>query len=300
MHAACPQRSTLVEVRRAVLFLTLVGCNQVYGLDPTTARDALDLEPPPCSSVQFGAPLELSQFSANDDGEFDPQLSADGRELWFVSNQGVATMNRYLLFRGVRTSTAEPFAVTLVDLLGQNPVQVGDPALTADGLRMMFVRDGSPRLLYEGVRETPDQFPFPEIVAVNGFSQFPFGVQAFDLTWDGHRIYFVVPETIGGVEEGVVWFGSRANRDAPFGNFQRLFEGANFPTISGDELEMFHVSYVNPDKRLFRRARTDRDAMFGPPVLVLDEGGDPDIAPTSNTMLVARNRSIAILERRCD
>jgi hypothetical protein len=98
------ERRRLVSVRSASWLLIATGCNQISGLDPTTVRD---LEPPACSTVQFGSPVELDQFD-DGDREVDPQLSSDGSELWYVSNT-TGTSNRYLLFRGVRSSDTGPF-----------------------------------------------------------------------------------------------------------------------------------------------------------------------------------------------
>jgi hypothetical protein len=284
----------MVEVRRALLLLTLAGCNDFYGLDPTTVRD---LEPPPCATVQFGAPIALPEF-AGDDNELDSQLSADGTELWFTSNTGAATENRFMMFRATRASTTEPFNTPATPVALPQPSF--DAALTADGRRMMFLLSGSPPILYEGVRETANQFPFDTILNVNGFSQFEDsgGVLAFDLSWDGLRIYFIVGED----DDGVLWTGRRDDRNQPFGSFDRLFQGAHFPTVSGDELEVFHVNVLDAasDRRLYRRERAGIDKPFGPPQLVLDDGADPDIAPTSKTMLISRDGGLSFLERRCD
>jgi hypothetical protein len=35
-------------------------------------------------------------------------------------------------------------------------------------------------------------------------------------------------------------------------------------------------------------------------MLVLDEGGDPDISPTSGTLIVSRIAGLSIMNRRCD
>ena len=93
----------MVEVRRALLLLTLAGCNDFYGLEPTTV---LDLEPPPCATVQFGVPLQLDEFRGGDT-EFDGQLSTDGNELWFVKSTLINNgESRDLLYRTCAVRTA--------------------------------------------------------------------------------------------------------------------------------------------------------------------------------------------------
>ena len=274
----------------------MVGaCNQIYGLDSTRVRD---LEPPPCATVQFSAPIELEQFDDehNNETEFDPQLSATGLELWYAA-QPEASSGPSLLFRGERASTDEPFTVAIVDLVGMNARSHADPALTADGRRMIFRVDTTPPSLFEAVRQDGEQFPFDEILPVNGFAQFgSLGVESFDLTWDGLRMYIAV-------KQGQLWLAQRDDRNKPFTKFIDLgMRNVHFPTISGDELELFYTLYDmgSSGHSLYRRERADVDSPFGAEALVLDDGADPDIAPTSSQMIVGRDKSLALLQRRCD
>jgi hypothetical protein len=286
----------MVEVRRALLLLTLTGCNEVYGLDPTTVRD---LEPPACSTVQFGVPVQLEEFR---DGatEYDAQLSADGNELWFTMDTVLPDMERrnlmYRTVRGADGTFATP--ATLLDLVDMNERHTGDPAMTADGKRVIFRVDTTPSTLYEGIREDANQIPFETIVPVLGFSTVPGGVRSFDLTWDGLRLYFTN-------NDGELSMGSRPSRDQPFGSFVPLGTDYEYPTISGDELEIFYRHWDDPDieptdTRMFRRARASRSDPFGPEQLILDDGSDPDIAPTSSQLIVSVDAGLAIMKRRCE
>lgn len=275
-------------MRRAAFLLIGAGCNQIYGLDPTTVRD---LEPPACSTVQFGSPAKLAQFD-NGDREGEPQLSSDGTELWYTSNT-VGTNSKYLIFRGVRAADTGPFDVELVELV-DNDIGNGNPALTADGRRLMFSFGDE---VYEGIRQDPHAFPFDSVVAVNGFGQHDKGVQELDLSWDGLRIYYVANKAL--------WFARRKDRDQPFIEHRMLLDaGAEIGslTVSGDELEMFYSRANVPDEEppLYRRERASLTETFGPAQLVLDEGLGPDIAPTSSKMIVGRDATLVELTRRCE
>jgi hypothetical protein len=285
----------MVEVRRALLLLTF-GCNELYGLDSTTVRD---LEPPACSTVQFGVPVHLDEFRGGF-AEYDAQLSADGNELWFTSSTEIAGGGRRnLLYRTVRGDDDKFAPPTLLDLVGMNHLHTGDTAMTADGRRLIFRIDTSPATLLEGIREDTNQFPFETIVPVLGFSEVSGGgVRSFDLTWDGLRLYFTN-------DDGELSMGTRPSRDQPFGSFVPLGTDYEYPTISGDELEIFYRHWDDPDiaqtdTRVFRRARASRTDPFGPEQLVLDDGSDPDIAPTSSQLIVSVDAGLAIMKRRCE
>ena len=283
----------MVEVRRAVLVLTF-GCNEVYGLDPTTVRD---LEPPACSTVVFGVPMQLDEFRDGNE-EYDAQLSADGSELWLVLSTPIGGgENRNLLHRATRGADGRYSAPVVMDLAGSNERDNTDPALTADGLRLMFRVDDTPGVLYEGIRASADQFPFETVVPVLGISTED--VVTFDLTWDGLRIYVTD-------SDGVLSMGTRPSRDKPFGGFVQRGTNMQYPTVSGDELEIFYRRWDDPadpapaDLRLYRSERASRDAVFGNEQVVLDNASDPDIAPTSSQLIVSIDSGLAIMKRRCD
>jgi len=271
------------RMRCAVLALSLVGCNQIYGLDPTQLDD---LEPPACSTVRFGPPRAIPQF-VDGAAELDPQLSADGNELWFTR----AEVAGFTILRGTRESADAPYTVTPAGLLA-TATSTLDAALTADGRRLMFLADDTGgRRLYEAVRATPTTFPFDRLLMVSGLGQFQL-IQSIDLSWDGLRLYF-------GANEGQIYVAERATRDAPFGDATMLFDAAWFPTVSGDELEIFYNRFMGTTREMFRRARADRSDAFGPEELVLDDGSDPDISPTSSVLVVVLGNGLSILDRPC-
>lgn len=278
------------DVRRVLWLLTLAGCNQVYGLDPTTVRT---LEPPFCSTVQFSVPQILPEFDDDDDIEFDPQLSANGKELWFAFATPISGGGyRNQMYRSVRVGDrfGEPVLVDLVSMTAH----VGDPALTADGLRMIFRVDDTPALFYEAIRETPSAFPFKTVVPALGV---PGDARSFDLTWDGLRMYVAQGD-------GIVTRLTRSARDKPFVEEPlELLTNAAFPTVSGDELEIFYVHTDNQgagDSELYRSARTTTTEPFTGEQLVLENAGDADIAPTSSEMIIAYMGALAIMKRTCD
>ena len=277
----------VADVRCAVAVLTLAACNQVYGLDPTTVRT---LEPPACSTVQFSIPRVLPEF-AGGDREFDPQLSGDGKELWLVMATPISGgEDRDLMYRSVlqgdRFST--PVLTNLADM---NTQANGDPALTADGLRLIFRVDQAPTL-FEGIRSSPDQFPFDNIVQVRGLPQY---IRSFDVTWDGLRIYYAD-------EEGVLRVAARAARNLSFvPDPTFMLANVAFPTVSGDELEIF---YVHPNDSangaVYRRERASTSDPFGPEDVAIENASDPDIAPTSSEMIVGYDGALAIMKRTCE
>jgi len=268
------------RMRCAVLALSVVGCNQIYGLDPTQVRD---LEPTECSTIQFGPPMSLAQFDDNGVKEFDAQLSADGKELWFITIPGPL----YVLHRGVWNDRTGEFDVVDVTPIADSGIT--EPALTADGRRLMFVGDRNGTVVFEGVRADPDAGMFDSVRVVVGLEA---GVESLDLSWDGLRIYYTVKGS------GELWTAARPARDEPFGTATLLFDGAIYPSVSPDELEVFYNHHDTPNP-LYRRTRPDRARPFGPEALVLDEGEDPDVAPTSDTMIVARNNGLSLMHRVC-
>ena len=270
VHASCPQRSRLVEVKRAVLTL-LVGCNQVYGLEPTKLDG-----PTECATVRFGAPQPLTEF---DDGreEHDPQLSADRRELWLVYLD-----TEFAIYRSERGSVDEPFGTPVLVDLGMSPTR--DPSLTADGRRLLFFSRGS---VYEGVR-MGDAFEVRSVVGLPSF------VESLDISWNGLRIYFAD-------NDGILYTADRPSLDEPFTGVTMLFEDADFPSVSPDELEIFYEPYIDVDPDVvYRRVREDIASPFGPPEIVLQSADDADVNPDGETLIVSDESSgLAILERAC-
>ena len=253
-----------------------------------------------CSTVQFGVPQILPEFDDDNDIEFDPQLSADGNEIWLAFDTPISsTERRNLMYRSLRGSDGRFGEPVLVDLVNMNGNHTGEPALTADGLRLMFRVDNSPNQLYEAIRSSPDQFPFDNVVAPLGLpSVMSGGVRSFDLTWDGLRLYYTN-------SDGELYMLTRAARDKPFGNRSELLANdVEYPTISGDELELFFRHWDDPmkpdDLRLFRRERAQRDVPFGPEQEILSEAADPDIAPSSSELIIAYDGTLAIMKRTCD
>jgi len=264
--------------------LALVGCNQVYGLDGTTLDDPSDFEPKDCSAVRFNAPMPIAEF-AGGDTEFDPQLSPDGNELWYVTNPN----GPYEMFLATRPAAGMPFVTMKANLTVEAGVNK-DPSMTADGRRLMFVHIASDSFVMEVLRDdVASPFGLPRIVA--GLGNRPIG--AIDVSWDGLRIYY--HEENGTIH--TLWFASRPTRDAPFEGNRMLFEDVMFPTVSADELEIYYNRYGSA--RLYRRVRANKDDPFGPEEFILDEGTDPDIAPSSNQLVVGRAQGLAILERVC-
>jgi hypothetical protein len=266
-------------MRRAVVALALVGCNQAYGLEPTR----LDT-PPACSTVRFAAPRAFPEFAGGLE-EHDPQLSRDGLELWFVLQ--LPATDAFTLHRAVRAAITDPFGPPEPIDLGLADVR--DPSLSADGRHLLVVSAGQ---VYEALR--PDERSTDFLVLVTrGLGT---GVDSIDLTWDALRIYYTV--------DGTLFTARRTTADAAFADVTMLIaEDVDFPSVSPDELEVFYQPYLDQDPDpVYRAGRASVDASFGLPELTAEAVDDADVDPSAEVLVVSDDfdAGISILERACD
>jgi hypothetical protein len=268
--------------------LALAGCNSIYGLEETEPRT---LEPSTCSTVVFGATRPLDEFRGGDT-EFDGQLSRDGLEIWFTVGDRI--------HRGTRAARSDEFTITP---FAQIPEPSNDPALTADGNRMMFFHVDQPRRVFEGVRLDPMSSTFDSIRPVTSIdlATGEFGVQSLDLSWDGLTVYYVAGDN------DTLYWARRPSRDAAFEEHAPLLDmsgmpidDAVWPSISADQLELFYNRRADPDiaKNVYHRVRSSPTGRFSEENVILI-GADPDISPDGQSLIVSQRPDLVVLDRIC-
>ncbi len=267
--------------------VTLAGCNELWGLDRT--RVPVPVDAVGCAGRPFGAPVSLPPLLP-DKAQFAPQLSSDGRELWFVAHDPSAG-DQFWAYRSTRSSTTAEFPTAVKVDLAQGR-EVTDPALTADGLRIAFVSRAPTELVLEATRERVDA-PFSDPVVIANLGDVPGAVSSLDLSVDGLTLYY-------GNYEGTLWSASRSSLTAPFGDRRWLFDDARYPSVSPDQREIFYNTVTTPDGPVLRRVRADAAQPFDPAaVVVLDRGGDADVSPDGGTLVVSVNGGVTLLQREC-
>ncbi len=268
------------------VLLATAGCNPVFGLKETVPPDG---PPPPigCSGQLFGSPVSLPPLVENQ-AEFDGQLSADGRELWMVAHDP-SVQDEFRAYRSVRATRDADFPLaTKVDLAPGRAVT--DPALTADGRRIMFVSREPTELVLEAVRETPDGvFGSPALISGLG----SISVAGLDLSVDGLTVYYTN-------FAGDLWTASRATVDDPFVDARMLMTNIGYPSVSPDQLELFYTKVTPTGGPIYRRLRPAVSEPFGPDeTIVADRGADPDVSPDGRTLVISDLGGLTLLTREC-
>ena len=275
------RRDRLDRVGRVLaLVFALSGCNQLYGLDPTGLRfDAAPIDGPGCSDGKFGGPMVVSGFEGAEPA-FEPQLRHDLLEVWFIRPGNPP----FDIYRATRTDPSLPFGTPEL-MLGDSQDDTS-PSLTADGLRLMFVssRVGANEV-WEMTRPTLAD-PFGPPTRVLGLAD-RFG--SFDVSFDGNTLYY----TQG---DGELYETTRDG--AGFSAPRLIGTKVTFISMSPDALEVFSNS--TESRHLEQRVRASTADMFtSPPILILDEGDDPDLAPDGRTLIMATNNTLVIEQRDC-
>lgn len=147
---ACPSHLATVAVVLSVVPL-ISNCGTLWGFDElrgdgvagdasadATAdireRDAT-IDAGPASACAAGKPFEsvsaLKTLNRLDAHDFAPRLTEDELHVLFASSRG----GQYELFEGERSSVTEDFATPVL----RSTPSPGDPAMSADGLRLYFI-----------------------------------------------------------------------------------------------------------------------------------------------------------------
>ena len=270
----------------------------VDGIDRDAGADAVptdlgntDTVPP---DKPFGPALALEGVNDPTLGEDDPCVTGDMLELYF-ERDGDLWISR-------RTSTADPWpAATRVAELNTTGNE-SSPAVSADGLRMIFARnagDGEKYDIYVSTRESRiGSWRVPSAVAgVNSSATDAAAVSTADLL-----VMIVGSDRSGGLGDRDLWI---ASRDDPFATFTEPINLAALnsssledgPWISGDGQLLFFRSNRAGGVGLsdiWFATRTDVGGSFSAPALVpgvntSEAEGDPWLSPDLRTIYFTRN-----------
>ena len=247
-----------------LVLVALVGCGRIAfepaGDSGVTAPDA----------PRFG-PFTTRRILSSLDStarEFAVSVSADQREIYFVSNRNGSFVN----YRATRASTAVDFDPPALSQYGTF-VTANEPALARGGLELYL----SDFVTHRPDPSAPWAMPVPDPALAN------FGGEDFG----AHDLHMVMH----GANQNTLHEATRASLGSPWTVPQPIVELAgvrafqNYPTMTDDGLEIFFQAYDVPNGPgvVLHAARVALDQPFGPvtEALSLPSGvsyGDPGIS----------------------
>jgi len=268
--------------------LLVGGCNQLLGIEPTApiTPDAR-IDGPGCSDAGFSNPVELQGSVLQID--YDPSTSGDVREIWFTRSA-----DGFDLFAARRADANSPFE-SIAEYAYDSPSGDFDATLSVDGLILMFVSDRlAGAQVYEARRaSTMDTFGSPSVITAIAPDE---PLRGIDLSRDGLRLYYS-----NGTELRMV---ERATTSAPFGApSDVLATDAHFPSLSPDELELFHARFGanNSPLGVFRSTRTSTTVAFsGSAELINSTISDPDVSADSTQLYYSAQGHLGVMTRSCN
>lgn len=262
----------------------LSGCNTVFGLDATAYRhDAAPADAPGCSGGVFGVPAFVTDY---DFAPFEAQLGPDLLEAWFI-RLGSPTQ----IYAATRSSPAELFGPPTLAPFSEDFTTA--PALTGDGLRMLFVssRLGS-KAIFEVTRPSLG-VAFGAPVVVPGLLGFT--LESLDVSFDGLTAYVTSREG----DFLHTYAATRPSFTEPFGSATLVASDAGYAGVSPDELELFSNPTVAPWPLRQHVRASPRDPFATVDRILLDMAEDPDLAPDGKTLIVSLSSQLVVLERAC-
>jgi len=276
--------------RVAAALLVLAGCGP-RGRD-AGADAGSDAGP---FGAPFGAPVPIAELwdpAAIDD---DPSVSADEREIFWNSDRGGAGD----IWRAARATAAEPFGAPA--LVGELSFPLGEttPELLPGGLALSFAADlgAGGGLDLQLVSRTAPGAAFGAPLALAALSS-PATDDGAAFAADGLEVFLASQR--GGDQD--LWRATRAAAGDAWGAPARVDELSTAgveggPALSADGLVLyFHGETTTPPGvHLWRAARADRTAAFGPPALAteLNSSGadlDPHLVPDGSAVYFASDR----------
>jgi hypothetical protein len=268
----------------------VAGCDALFGLDLLEVRpDAVSGD----ALTDAARPVDVQPdclFAQREllysGGAHDPTLSADRTELFYAYDLGTG----YDIYQAVRSDTNQPFAAGGIVGALTSAGNDTDPALTADGLLVVFISDrgGTGPRAYQAKRGSiVTAFSAPQLVP--GLENTP--VSSVDVSPDGLTLYYDDGARLRSV--------SRTARDQPILVLQEIaMESTPFPSLSADGLELY---YNGPG--VMRRTRHDTSSSFdlAPPVSVDDGGADADLLPDGSALVLTggNGSDVVYLRERC-
>ena len=226
----------------------------------------------------FGEPTNLGSAVNSQSHEQSPSISADGLELYFMSDRpgGFGTWDIWV---ATRETTHDEWGVP-VNLASQfnSSYAEWNPCISADGLELYFngeLPDGfGDSDIWVATRKTMDA-PWSEPVNLGPTVNSSTREGAPSLSSDGLELYFHFDP--GGYNPNNIWVTRRATQQAPWGEPVNLGPpvyrktGASRPSISSDGLALFFDSTRLPvgggGQDIWMTTRkTKDDAAWGEPV----------------------------------
>ena len=228
----------------------LVGFDTTYtAWDPAVSADELTLwwggERPgtlgqgdlwfsvrPAIGAPFGSTENAGAINTAS-AEGDPELSADGLTLYWVSDR-TGGVGDFDIWYATRTSVVASFGAEDNASLLNTTASERDPALSADGHTLYFVSDrvggtGEHDIWYASRSDLSAPFDDPQLLP---------GVNTVDgddnpaVSPDGLTLYFA-SNRVGGAGSADIWYATRPDEDSDFGSPQPL-TAANSTSVDSD------------------------------------------------------------------
>jgi hypothetical protein len=222
----------------------------------------------------------------------DPTMTANELELYYTVS---TTRGVWDLGYARRASKDDPFSAVADAFPFNNDYdEEADPAVTADGLTLVFVRRGSgspARYGYYTTRSTRGEV-WPSPVPIPGLANTP--MEQIDISADGLTLYYVTT-----VSPYSMYSATRAQRDANFSPTPtELTLERSFPSVSSTGLELFFNNSTTSVDYATRSATTEP---FGQSAVLFPEVVDPDIIGNDQLLITysMQQRSIHVYRRTC-
>jgi hypothetical protein len=269
---------------RPLLLFALSGCNQLFGLDETVVQMAdARIDAPGCSGSQFANPQEVAGTAL--DNDYDPSTYGQELELWVARRTSAGD---YDIWIATRNDANSAFDVGSWFVHNVPAADDGDSALSSDGLAMVFVSRRAGGSLYAS-RRTQIGDPWSALVPVPVQG----GVNGIDLSSDGLRLY----ASVGDHELRML---ERSAIDQAFGALGPvLATNVSWPSLSPDELELFHMTASGGG--FFRRTRASTAVAFDMnETPIVANAVDPDVSSDATRLYYSVGGDIHAMTRACN
>jgi Tol biopolymer transport system component len=250
--------------------------------------DDLETEPPLDDVervVGWSPPERIAAVSHLLSFETDPAISADGLELFFISDRDGPPR----IYTAARASTDAPFGppVPVTALWSSSSFHDGGPELSQDALRIWFSRsdaDHVPEAIYTATRPSRSlDWSEPHRIV-----ELPTPAQSPNVSRDGLKLYFSIPV----VERDEIYSATRPTATAtwrnlrPVNRFNSESLDAAVTTARGDR-EAYFESDRGGALRLYRSTRAVDDPWSIPEVVEdLPGATRADVTPDGRRMVM--------------
>jgi WD40-like Beta Propeller Repeat len=266
---------------RTLALALLVGCSG--------SHDGVSTDAPSAESCTWSPAIELAEFG-DAAVERDPTEPADLLELYYTSDASPGD----ILF-ATRASTDAPFVTQpLPSFVTEGAIDMS-PALSADGLRLMFVNDrGASAMVYETSRATrtsPWSTPQPVL------SQWPVDVGAgITMSADGLKVFAQLNP------DGVLFNFVRTATDRPFAPDNNLISVMPSPAVDDANTAIYYNCGASVCMRPMQNTGPyDSSVGDEQPVAMGTASGahDPWVEAGGNTVVFAAEHSLYRAMKSC-